>query len=124
MKFKYSSEAVPALVLQVRVSRVGSDGGERMPAKIDTGASISVIPESLASALKLAPGGSVRIRGASTDGARDCPTFYVTLSIEGCITVDTKVVCLPRRDCLIGRDILNQLVLHADGPAKEFEIAD
>jgi hypothetical protein len=25
--------------------------------------------------------------------------------------------------CLLGRDLLNQLILHADGPAESFEIS-
>jgi hypothetical protein len=114
---------VPALVLPADVSCAGIDGHFRIPAKIDTGASVSAIPAALISKLELVPVGSVRIRGACSERAEEYPTYYVTISINDRITAEAEVVCLPRRDCLIGRDILNQLVLHADGPAKEFEIA-
>ncbi len=122
MKFQYSSDPVPALFVPVNVSCSGSDMYEAVPAKIDTGADISVIPETLRSRLKLTPEGAVRIRSAFGGEGLELPTYYVTLSIPDCITADVEVVCLPRKDCLIGRDMLNQMVMRADGPSREFEL--
>lgn len=123
MRFKHSSDPIPALVVPVDVSCSGLDIYQRAPAKIDTGADISAIPEALKAGLKLKPEGSIKAKGAFSREAQECPTYYVTLSIPRCMKVDTQVVCLSRDGCIIGRDVLNRIVMRADGPAGVFELA-
>ncbi|MHC4200791.1 MAG: aspartyl protease family protein [Planctomycetota bacterium] len=123
MRFQYSSDPIPVMSVPAKVSLSGSDVYETVSAKIDTGADISVIPETVRSRLKLTPEGAVRIRSVFAGEALEFPTYYVTLSIADCITADVEVLCLPREDCPIGRDILNRIIMHADGPAKEFELS-
>ena len=55
MKWRYSDRfsSLPALVLEVEIVATGTDRLRRVPAKIDTGSDITVIPTFLVAELKL-----------------------------------------------------------------------
>jgi predicted aspartyl protease len=123
MKRRYS-EAVspPALVLTVSVSRIGQNAAEEVPAKIDTGAGISVIPNSIRDKLGCQPMGQARVKGAFEADFHIEPTYYATLDLGEGPAFPVMVISCPREDVLIGRDILNRLILSADGPNRVFEL--
>ena len=121
MTFGYSADPVPALILPVEVSPLESSASRSVAGKLDTGSDMSVIPDSLADVLGLGVGGDVWVRGAYSEWERR-PTFWVRIALTDGPFFEVEVLSSPRRDCLVGRDILNRMVLHADGPAKTFEL--
>lgn len=123
MKFKYSYDIFPpGLIVNVRVSQIGAKKGKKVKAKIDTGADISVIPEDLRKELRLLPRGVIFARGAFDKEKTLRPSFFVTLSINRVFSFDLEVISSPRKYFLIGRDVLNQIVLYANGPLESFEL--
>lgn len=123
MKFKYSYDVFPpGLILPVYVSSIGTKDGKEVEAKIDTGADISVIPEKLRKELNLPPRGVIFVRGVFDRKLKAHPSFFVTLSINHSFSFDLEVISSPRKYFLIGRDLLNQIILHADGPSELFEL--
>ena len=125
MKFEYSRDVFPpGLVLPVCISVFGETGGKEAEAKVDTGADISVIPEQLRRDLRLLPHGFMRTRGAFDKKWKLCPTFFVTLFINQSFSFDLEVVACLGKYFLIGRDVLNQIVLYANGPLESFELTN
>lgn len=92
-------------------------------AELDTGASISVIPESLVDDLRLVPRKSVTIFGYD-DKIAERDAFSVDLEIEGYKLRSVKVVSAPRKTILLGRDVLNHFIITLDGKALTFEMQD
>ncbi len=123
MRFDYSRDTSrPALILSVMVSPMDAEDGIEAPAKIDTGASRSIIPESLRSKLQLPVRGAVSLRGILGGPSRPLPTHEVRLSIDHSFSFPLEVVSIPLANFLIGRDLLNQLVLTANGPEEFFKL--
>ena len=80
MKCPYSGTEVPvALCLQVRVAPRGSDYSVDVPAKIDTGAYISVIPDGLRKILGLKHRDYARVWDETRTSVRREPRFGVSL---------------------------------------------
>jgi hypothetical protein len=102
----------------------GTENGKEVEAKIDTGADISVIPEELRKELRLKPRGIIYTRGPFEKESKRCPTFYITLSINLSFSFELEVISLHQKNFLIGRDLLNQIVLHANGPSEFFELTN
>ena len=90
-------------------------------AKIDTGACVSVIPETVKRLLRLKPRGAIRLGNALSKSVAPYPRYSVNLAFAGW-SFDIRPISRPRTDVLIGRDVLNQLVLNADGPSQVFEL--
>jgi len=124
MRFKYSHDVFPpGLILPVRLSIIGGEDGREAKAKVDTGADISVISEELRKELNLLPRGVVSAKGAFDEGFTPSPTYFVKLYINHSFSFELQVISLPTtKYFLIGRDLLNQIILHANGPAELFEI--
>ena len=125
MRFSYSYEEFPAaLFLTVRVSPRGKRNANfrECKAKIDTGASLTVIPEELQKELRLPPREPVRVRSAFDAEGKIRPTFSVILSISHSFSFSLLVLSSPIEYCLIGRDVLNQIILNANGPSEFFEL--
>lgn len=123
MKFKYSYEVVPpGLIIPAYISPLGEAANKEIRAKIDTGANISAIPERLRKELSLLPRGFRQARGAFDKESKSRPTFYITLSIEPAFSFELEVISSNSEYFLIGRDVLNQIILHADGKREIFEL--
>jgi hypothetical protein len=90
--------------------------------KLDTGADITVVPEGLLRDLRANPVGQMRIRSAQERISRFSPIFSVAASIDGSRFFPIHVVNRPKDYALVGLDLLNHHVLHADGPAGVFEL--
>jgi hypothetical protein len=125
MRCQYSQELFPsALIVTVNVSPIGVKTGVQVKAKIDTGADISAIPENVRKHLRVAPGGAILCGGAFDVKLQTCSTFFITMCIDSCFSSDLEVISTPDEYALIGRDMLNQIVLHANGPSGFFELTN
>jgi len=109
----------PAAVLPLRASAPGRlDEGTLIPALVDTGADMTVLPEAMIRQLRLPPVGQVEAHGFR--GALQSLIVYAAeLQVEG-----TTVLCevLAGNEALLGRDILGRCVLVLDGPRKKVEL--
>ncbi len=125
VRFEYShDETPPALMAPVVVGSLESERRKEILGKIDTGAGISGIPHNLRRELRLTARNTVEVKGAVGKGVARCTTYFVSFTVEGLVSMELEVILLRDRDyLLIGRDFLNQIVLHADGPAEEFELS-
>jgi len=113
----------PAPVLRVRLSKPSSGHSIEVQSKIDTGADITVIPQSIISELKLIPASRVSV--SSFDGREEWKyTYFVNLSFDKLEFSAIEVIGARRRDALLGRDILNLLKTILDGKNLDFDFTD
>lgn len=93
-----------------------------VPAQIDTGADLSVIPGRLVDELHLVP---LDLVSAQSFGGQllTLPTYLVELRIRDLEPVSVKVFARPEEYyALLGRDVLNRLTILLDGPNLVVEI--
>jgi predicted aspartyl protease len=110
----------PMPVLPVHVSGVDADGpGVLLHAVVDTGADCSVIPERSARVLRLPIVDMVSVEGFAGDG-KPRPIYAARLRFGG-HNILARVVAFGEEP-LVGRDVLNRLVLHLDGPAQKLRV--
>ena len=89
---------------------------------LDTGASVTVIPQSLEARLRLTRQGSGTIVGIG--GSRMEVAVYVAHLTVAEITVGSSVVfALDQPNILLGRDLLNQFNIFLRGKAQTFDMA-
>lgn len=92
-------------------------------ALLDTGADITVIPDWLPSRLQLIPVGDAFIAGI--DGiSRHLVVYELHLAIGQLSLQYMRVVAAPIAEFILGRDVLNQLDIHLNGPQLVLEIAN
>jgi predicted aspartyl protease len=91
--------------------------------ELDTGADISVIPESLAFELQLKRKESVLMYGYD-ESPTQRPVYRVDLEILGYTLRAIRVVAAPRSTLLLGRDVLAHFIITLDGKAQTFEMVD
>ena len=95
----------------------------RLPAKVDTGASISTIPDNLAVDLELVPAGERLCVGY--DSRSSVRTIYLgTVKVANETFEEMELLAAPRTDLLLGRDILNQFNITFRGKDLTFEMVD
>ena len=110
----------PAPLLPVRVSGVEQDApGVLLPMLVDTGADCTLVPTRIARALGLPRIDELDVQGIT--GARRAVTVYAARVHVGAWRSLARVVAYGEA-ALLGRDILNQLVLRIDGPARMIAI--
>lgn len=115
-------EDPPAPFVQVQVTNLDTQESQSAHAKLDTGAAITILPESLAMALNLKPRSEVLVGGY--DGVGTWRNLYlVSLNIAE-FSLPYEVVASPRDNILLGRDVLNHFILTLDGKAQTFEMID
>lgn len=133
MRFGYSprlGNERPALFLTVQLARRGAKERRNVRAKIDTGANRSAAPTSLLWELDFFRPDRVSlpwvatVRGFFDGAARPVPGYPVDVSIPGAglPTFKADVIERDRPYFSMGRDVLNRIVLLANGPAGFFEI--
>ena len=109
---------VADVVVTHPVSSVNSGG---LRGKLDTGADLTVIPESLVPQLALAARAHVWVRGY--DGTfSQRPVYYVRFSLEGHELPAVRCIATDRRNVLVGRNVLNRFVITLDGRNLRFEV--
>ncbi|MBI2122972.1 MAG: aspartyl protease family protein [Armatimonadetes bacterium] len=109
----------PAPILSLRIHRTEDAPAIFLTALVDTGADLTVIPESLARQLAVLPVGHVRIRGVGGMAAR-VPMYSVEIEVAG-LSRMLRVVGVGD-EALVGRDLLNQFTLTLRGPQRVAEI--
>ena len=125
MKFDYSDDLIPpGLVLPAFVRDLGSTDVAKGKAVIDTGADLSVIPDTMRAELKLKPCGHKLCRGALDQHPQQVPTYFIELSLDAKQFLLLEVLARPRDTLLLGRDVLDGFVLLANGPKGYFEIGN
>lgn len=124
MEFDYSDELSPAaMIVPISVAAVARSAAGSTRALLDTGADISAIPDDLRRELALRPTGYARCSGALDVEPQTLPTYFVRFEIYSVRSVEVEVVSMPEEHVLLGRDVLNGLVLTADGPGRRFQLA-
>jgi predicted aspartyl protease len=122
--YRYDLNATPpAAYLPVRITNPDTGASVGLPAKIDSGAAMSVLPQTTVADLALEPIGDVLASGYDRRVAL-LPTYSVVFEIEGCTIQDVEVAASPRRDVLLGRDVLNHFILILDGKNLTFDLED
>ena len=92
-------------------------------AKLDTGADITVIPDSIVPQLGLTPKGHVWAR--SFDGSySQRPVYYVAMRFEGIGLPAVRCIAARRQDLLLGRNVLNRFLITLDGKNLTFTVKD
>lgn len=95
----------------------------RRRAKLDSGASLTVIPEKLIERWRIRPSGAVRVRAYNgQESVR--PIYSVDVTIGSQRFQDIEVTTAQRRNILLGRDIMNKLRITLDGTQEVVEIHD
>ncbi|MFQ5488385.1 MAG: retroviral-like aspartic protease family protein [Gammaproteobacteria bacterium] len=95
----------------------------RLPAKIDSGAAMSVLPQTAVDELALEPMGDVLASGYDRQVTL-LPTYSVAFDVEDYTFQDVEVTVSPRQDVLLGRDILNHFILTLNGKDLAFDLTD
>lgn len=114
-------ERPPAPIVSLVVTNSESGTSIVLRGKLDTGASISVLPKSALESLELYPKGETAIIGY--DGARTVrETYYADMEIESVRLASVRLVTTSRDEMLLGRDVLNQFLIVLDGKALTFEM--
>ncbi len=117
-----SAHDPPALILDVEILHPVDQTKEQLKGKIDTGASMTVIPASVRQKLKLEPAGEVDL--TDYKGVHQTsPTYFVRIKINE-VTEDLEVTSVERKDVLIGRDALSAWKITADGKNQDFTMED
>lgn len=92
-----------------------------VPAKLDTGADISAIPQVIAAELGLLP--AQTITAESFDGTRTLlDTYAVTIEIAQARFRYIEVILVPEDHALLGRDLLNHFYARLNGPVQTFDL--
>jgi len=113
----------PAPFLEIQVIHPVTAVTRQWPAKLDTGATLTILPEVLVDALVLSPKGEATIYGY--DGmATIRPIYYVNLQVAGYSLSSVRVSSSKRSDVLLGRDVLNHFILTLNGKDLTFELQD
>lgn len=120
--FHYAqSFSPPAPALDVEVLHPITSTRATMLAKIDTAADQTIIPIILVDMLDLEPLG-LAIAQPLDSSTRVYITYLLDLVIAGRQFIDFEAAAAPIDYIILGRDVLNELVITLDGPQLQFEI--
>jgi predicted aspartyl protease len=124
IRYAYNQQVnppAPFVHVSVRAPHKGS-AAEEIPAQIDTGADLSVIPWRLVEGLRLVPLDSVSALGFGGQ-VLTLPTFLVELQIRDLGPVTVKVLASDDEPyAVLGRDVLNRFWISLDGPELALEV--
>jgi hypothetical protein len=84
---------------------------------------MSVLPQAVVANLALEPTGDILASGYDRKPVL-LPTYNVTFEIQDYTIQDVEVTVSPRNDVLLGRDVLNHLILTLNGKEQTFDLKD
>lgn len=125
LTFSYSrSYSPPAPVLEIQVWRVGRTAGyETVQALVDSGADGTLLPISLLKRVNARYVGQVGIRGME-NVTQQADYYLVSLRVGTTEIPAVYVVAVETEgEALIGRNVLNHLVVTLNGPAQVTEVS-
>ena len=100
----------------------GSQSVDQVPAQVDTGADLTVVPDSVVRQLRLASRGDMTISGFGADPEMR-PTYLVQIQVHDLTAFKVEVLSDPTGSyILLGRDVLNHFRLVLDGPNQRLEL--
>jgi len=117
-----SSFDPPAPFVEVIVRHPTTGQQHILSAKLDTGADISGIPQSVVGELGLVAVRSVPVAGYD-DVHTLLSTYVITLEVVSARFRYLEVVPLPEEYALLGRDVLNYLYARLHGPDLAFDLS-
>ena len=126
MKYKYNKQkSIPAPIIPIRLALSDSTYGTRyLNAIVDTGADFVIIPERLLERLGSESENYVRLRGQWSE-ARTMALHTLDIEIANSRYPDIDVVADDKdNEIILGRNLLNKLVLTLNGPKQELEIKE
>lgn len=91
-----------------------------IPALLDTGSEISAIPERFIDQLHLYPVGQIRLTGIHS--TKVIFTYSLNLQILTHKFADVEIISTSLEFAVVGREILNELLLTLDGPSLTFSV--
>lgn len=113
----------PAPVIEVEIDGyVAALGQRKLRALVDSGADATMIPVQVLTAVGAAYQDTLWMRGVT--GARvEIDRYLVAIRIGAQLIHGLSVIGAPEEaDAVLGRDLLNQLIVVLDGPAEAGEI--
>ncbi len=122
MRYSYDKKMnPPGLSVPVVISNLKRQNSKRLAAEIDTGGGISSIPADLVKSWDLIPFESIDARG--TFGSfKEMKVYVVRVKFDDGRQLKTKVIENNRSSVILGRNVLNEMILYADGPGKIFTL--
>lgn len=122
MKYLYTSNMKPpGLMMPIVISDIHRLKVKNIDAELDTGGGISSIPADIAKSWNLIPFETVDARG--TFGSfKEMEVYVIRIKFENGREIKAKVIKNNRNSVILGRNVLNSMILHADGPSGFFII--
>lgn len=116
---------IPALVMEIELVHPNPQDNRRLrkKAQIDTGADASVIPARIREEWNLIKADDVTTLD-SHNVSKEESSFYVRIEVDDLISKIIEVTLIDSEDILLGRDVLNELKICADGKAQSFTLED
>lgn len=119
-RFTYSGEySPPAPVLPIAVGRPQDAGVVLVPALVDTGADLTVLPADVVAQLRLPHTGRAAVAGFD-ELRRILPLCTADIRLAG--ATFTVEAAAHGTVALVGRDLLNRLDVHLDGPGGALDV--
>lgn len=128
MSHTYDREKFPpAPILEIGLSAPrGSVGAQRNSALIDTGSDFTLVPLDLLKAIDAPESRPARVRGLWSK-SQGVTLYYVDIHLEQVILSGVEVVGVEDSvdaEIILGRNVLNRLILLLDGHALETDILE
>jgi hypothetical protein len=114
------NDVYPGPYLTVRISWNGNSADR--PGLIDSGADLSFVPNDLVSVLGMQKVSELPVRGIRGP-EEDQDTYIVRMEFHGFSFASVEVATIDYPFCLIGRDVLSDLVTELDGPGLQFKLS-
>lgn len=124
MPHPYDAQFIPPFpVLPIQIRAVGESGGsDQLMAQVDTGADATLVPVALINAIGAEEYDNARVRSHWGE-YRNVSLYLVDMEIAGETLPGVEVVADEEgADVLLGRNILNRLILLLDGYRLQAEV--
>lgn len=123
MKHPFSTDMdPPAMILSMKVGCIDGPLPLSVDVMIDTGADMTVLPAQLVQDLGVKQRGHIDVWAAFDKEPEKRDTFLVKLQLGSGPVIEIEVLASDEDTGLLGRDVLNDFILVADGPKELFEL--